>query len=157
MVWLKPVYKFHVDPVPSRRGRVVYSLTVYEHGFRMGYYKPIVRLEYPRYFFRYKQSLIEYGFVGFREKIVRVRGTGQEAEKLTVIFYEGSERFAEIYRLFLLSILNIRSARRIDKLAKCFANLDPISPVLDTLITLQKITTLKRFTQILRGYCLCLK
>ena len=159
MTKLKPIYKFHIDPIKTKgkQRKIAYTLTIYDHGIKTGYYKYIRRIEYPRYFFRYKQSLIEYNYVKIKEKEISVKGTNQKSKKVVITFFEGSERFADIYRLFLISTLNLRSGRRVDKLARCFANLDPISPVLDTLLSLEKMITLRRFVQVLRGYCLCLK
>jgi len=149
--------KFHFDPVKTRKG-LKYSLTVYDSGVRRGYYKYIERLDYPLiWLLKYRQPLIENGYVKYRRKQVTVKGTGDKAEKLVVVFTGDASRNAQIYTLYLLSILNLRSTRRVEKLAKCFGEMDTISPMVDKLLDLQTMVEPKRFTQILRGYCLCLK
>jgi len=151
------VFKFHIDPLITG-GKTRYTITIYDMGVREGYYKSIIKPDYAlHYLLRYRQSLLENKWVSYRWRKVKARGSGEIADKLLVAFYQGSERHAQIYRLYLISILNIRSIRRVDKLARCFSNLDPVSPVLDTLQSLEKMVEPKKFVQILRGYCLCLK
>jgi len=153
----KYALKFHINPVKAK-GRIRYALTIYEYGARLGAFKPIANLDYPLlYLLRYNQSLLEQGYVKYVKKQVKVPGGSELAEKLAVFFTPEAHAHGKIYMLYLLSLVNLRSKRRAEKLAKCFASLDPVSPVLERLLSLSEVVDAKRFIQILRGYCLCLK
>ncbi|MET1159504.1 MAG: hypothetical protein ABWW65_00950 [Thermoprotei archaeon] len=152
----KLVYKFNILPI-MKRGKTRYVVWVYESGNRIASYKYILKPEYALRFLYYNQSLIETGYVSYNRKNVKVLGGTGKAERIQVVFKEGSERHAQLYMMFLISTLNLRSMRRVDKLAKCFSDIDLVSPVIDKLLELKKMISEKRFIQILRGYCLCLK
>jgi len=149
--------KFHLDPVKTKKG-LKYSLTIYDSGARTGYYKYIEKIDYAlTWLLKYRQHLIESGYVKYKRKQVAVKGSSEKAEKLTVVFSGDASRNAQIYTLYLLSILNLKSTRRVEKLAKCFGEMDTVSPLIDKLLDLRDVVGSKRFIQILRGYCLCLK
>lgn len=155
---LKKAFKFHIDPV-YRKDKLRYTLTIYEYGERIGFFKYINNLDYPlHYFLFYRQSLLESKHVIYRKKSIKSKGSRiVDSDKLLIIVDEGAYRFGQIYLMYLLSILNIRSRRRVDKLAKCFGDIDPISPLVDNLWSMKNVVSLNRYVQMLRGYCLCLK
>ncbi len=143
MAKLRVVYRIRINKMPGRRG---YKVIWHERGLKHEF-GPIYCLDCARYWFRYKQSLIEYKYV----KINTAKN------RMEILFYEGAERLAEIYRLYLLSLVGLKGTNTKQKalhLAKCFANLDPISPVLDTLNSLGKMIKRKRFVAMLRAYCI---
>jgi hypothetical protein len=96
--------------------------------------------------FLYNQSLIDQGLVSIRRK---------SSGTIQVVFSESVERHFKIFLLHVYSVLNIRSDRKAECLAKCWSRLDAISPIIDVLWELSRITDVRRFSGLLRGYCLC--
>lgn len=124
-----------------------YIIRAYDSGKLLITVRRIVKPEYAERWFLYNQSLIEYGYV----RIVKRRG----GRTVCFVFDEASGRQFELFLLYILSISNLKSPRRIDCLAKCWSQIDAVSPLIDVFLELERITDEKRFIGLLRGYCLC--
>jgi hypothetical protein len=123
-----------------------YLVRCYDAGRLVFQGRRLVKQDYALKWLLYNQALIEQG-------LVRVESRGGPATR--VVFSEQAERHFKLYLLYVYSVLNIRSSRKVDCLAKCWSRIDAISPVVDLLWDLMKITDPKRFSSLLRGYCLC--
>jgi len=123
-----------------------YLVRCYDAGRLVFQGRRLVKQDYALKWLLYNQALIEQG-------LVRVESRDGVATR--VVFSEQAERHFKLYLLYVYSVLNIRSSRRVDCLAKCWSRIDAISPVVDLLWDLMKITDPKRFSSLLRGYCLC--
>ncbi|MEM4620461.1 MAG: hypothetical protein QW607_09645 [Desulfurococcaceae archaeon] len=124
-----------------------YLVRLYESGDLTCVLKKILKPEYIRRWLLYNQSLLEYGYV----KVFEKRG----GRTITVVFDEFSMRHFKLYTLYLHSIINLKSSRRVDCLARCFSNIDATSPVIDLLLDLSRTIDRKKFIGLLRGFCLC--
>uniref|UniRef100_A0A7J3PK31 Uncharacterized protein n=1 Tax=Staphylothermus marinus TaxID=2280 RepID=A0A7J3PK31_STAMA len=124
-----------------------YLVRFYESGDLTGVLKKVLKPEFIKRWLLYNQSLLEYGYV----KVFEKRG----GRTITVVFDEFSMRHFKLYTLYLHSIVNLKSNRRVDCLAKCFSNIDATSPVIDLLLDLSRIIDRKKFIGLLRGFCLC--
>lgn len=124
-----------------------YLVRFYEGGRAV--YKPVKLLkpEFMRFWFNYNQSLLEYGYVSLNER--------REGRTIRVVFSEAASRHYKLYVLYLRSIDGLKSGRRVDCLAKCWSRIDSTSPIIDVLWELSMIVEPKRFSNLLRGYCLC--
>jgi len=123
-----------------------YLVRCYDAGRLVFQGRRLVKQDYALKWLLYNQALIEQG-------LVRVESRGGGATR--VVFSEQAERHFKLYLLYIYSVLNIRSSRKVDCLAKCWSRIDAISPVVDLFWDLMKITDPKRFSSLLRGYCLC--
>ena len=123
-----------------------YLVRCYDAGRLVFQGRRLVKQDYALKWLLYNQALIEQG-------LVRVESRGGVATR--VVFSEQAERHFKLYLLYIYSVLNIRSSRKVDCLAKCWSRIDAISPVVDLFWDLMKITDPKRFSSLLRGYCLC--
>ncbi len=136
--------KVVIQPVPARRP--YYIVKCYDAGRLVLLAKRIAKPEHVLRWFFYNQSLIDQELVSVKRKS---NGT------LQVIFSELVERHFKIFLLHVYSVLNIRSGRKAECLARCWSRLDAISPIIDVLWELSRITDVRRFSGLLRGYCLC--
>jgi hypothetical protein len=141
---------------PGRRLKVVvqliqakkpyYIVRAYDSGRLIFQGKKIIKPEYVSKWFLYNQALLDQGFA-----VVKKRSSGG----LQVVFGELAERRFKLFLLYVYSLLNIRSSRRADCLAKCWSKIDVVSPIVDQLWELSRMVEEKRFSSLLRGYCLC--
>jgi hypothetical protein len=129
-----------------RARRPYYAVRYYESGRLILQAKRVVKPDYILRWFLYNQSLLDQGLTQVKR---RASGTVQ------ITFSETVERHFKVFLLYVYSILNIRSSRRVDCLARCWSRLDVVSPVVDVLWELSRITDVRRFSGLLRGYCLC--
>jgi len=136
--------KVVIQPVQAKKP--YYLVKCYDAGRLVFQGRRLVKQDYALKWLLYNQALIEQG-------LVRVESRGGSATR--VVFSEQAERHFKLYLLYVYSVLNIRSSRRVDCLAKCWSRIDAISPIIDLLWDLMKITDPKRFSSLLRGYCLC--
>jgi hypothetical protein len=136
--------KVVVQPIPAKRS--YYIVRCYESGRLVLLAKRVVKPEYVLKWFLYNQSLIDQGLVSIRRK---TSGTIQ------IAFSESIERHFKVFLLHIYSVLNIRSTRKAECLARCWSQLDVVSPIIDVLWELSRITNVRRFSGLLRGYCLC--
>lgn len=124
-----------------------YLIRVYESGRLITTLKRFLKPEYIKRWFFYNQSLLEYKYVEIKER--------RNKKTISIAFDEAVSRHFKIFVFYLYSIVNLKSYRRVDCLARCWSRIDATSPVLDTLLELSRITESKRFSGLLRGYCLC--
>jgi len=136
--------KVVIQPVQAKKP--YYLVKCYDAGRLVFQGRRLVKQDYALKWLLYNQALIEQG-------LVRVESRGGSATR--VVFSEQAERHFKLYLLYVYSVLNIRSSRRVDCLAKCWSRIDAISPIIDLLWDLMKIIDPKRFSSLLRGYCLC--
>jgi hypothetical protein len=122
-----------------------YLVRCYDAGRLVFQGKRLVKPDYALKWLLYNQALVEQGLVRVESK----------SDVTRVVFSELAERHFKLFLFHVYSVLNIRSARRADCLARCWSRIDAISPIIDLLWDLMKITELKRFSSLLRGYCLC--
>jgi len=136
--------KVVIQPVPARRP--YYVVRGYDAGRLVLSVRRVAKPEHVLRWFLYNQSLIDQGFVSVRRK---------SSGAVQVVFSELVERHFKIFLLHVYSVLNIRSDRKAECLARCWSRLDTISPIIDVLWELSRITDVRRFSGLLRGYCLC--
>jgi hypothetical protein len=129
-----------------RAKKPYYLVRCYDAGKLIFQGKRLVKPDYALKWLLYNQAPIEQG-------LVRVESRSNGATR--IVFNEQAERYFKLYLFHIYSVLNIRSARRADCLAMCWSRIDAISPIIDLLWDLMKITEPKRFSSLLRGYCLC--
>lgn len=132
--------------VPAQARKPYFTVQVYEHGKRVFQGKRIIKPDYVLRWFIYNQSLLDSGFAKINRK---------KSGSVIVVFGDTAERHFKLFMFHVYSVLNVRSARRADCLARCWSQIDTISPVVDALWELSRITDVKRFSSSLRGYCLC--
>jgi hypothetical protein len=136
--------KVVIQLVPARKP--YYIVRCYDTGRLVLLAKRVTKPEHILRWFLYNQSLIDQGLVSIKRK---------SSGTIQVVFSESVERHFKIFLLHVYSVLNIRSDRKAECLAKCWSRLDAISPIIDVLWELSRITDVRRFSGLLRGYCLC--
>ncbi|MEM0224811.1 MAG: hypothetical protein QXS24_06750 [Desulfurococcaceae archaeon] len=124
-----------------------YLVRAYDSGKLVMSIKRIIKPEYVKRWFFYNQSLIQYGHVVIREK--------GENRTIRIEFDEATSRHFKIFLYYLYSISNLRSFRKVDCLARCWSKIDATTPVVDLLWDISRSIDQKRFSGLLRGYCLC--
>ncbi len=136
--------KVVIQPVYSTKP--YHIVRCYDTGRLIVFGKKIYKQDLVLRWLLYNQSLIDQGFVKVMKK---------EKGSTRVVFDEKAERHFKLFIFHIYSVLNIRSSKRADCLAKCWSRLDAISPIIDILWELMKMSDQKRFSSLLRGYCLC--
>jgi NADH:ubiquinone oxidoreductase subunit D len=129
-----------------RAKKPYYLVRCYDSGRLIFQGKRLVKSDYALKWILYNQALVE-------QELAKVES--RRGNSIRVVFSEHAERHFKLYLFYINSVLNIRSARRADCLARCWSRIDAISPIIDILLELMKITDPKRFSSLLRGYCLC--
>lgn len=124
-----------------------YLVRFYEGGRVLLKPVKLLKPEFLRSWFTYNQSLLEYEYASVSEK--RRGGT------IRVLFSGEASRHFKLYVLYLSSVNGLKSGRRVDCLAKCWSRIDSTSPIIDVLWELSMIVDQRRFSNLLRGYCLC--
>ncbi len=134
--------KIVLEPV---RGRVTYYvLSAYDEN------KLILRAEkiYNPYFvlkwITYHQSLLEADYLKYERS-----PTGT----VTIYMSRNAERHFKLLLFHALSVVNVRTAKVADRLARCWAQVDAISPVVSALWDLMYVVGEKRMANILKAYC----
>jgi|GEM_PF-1579435 len=136
--------KVVIQYIPARRP--YYMVRCYDYGRPVLQAKRIVKPDYVLRWFLYNQSLLDQGLATVKRR---------DGGTVRVSFSELVERHSKVFLLYVYSILNVRSSRRVDCLARCWSRVDVVSPVVDALWELSRITDVRRFSGLLRGYCLC--
>ncbi|MEM2078881.1 MAG: hypothetical protein QXH45_06435 [Thermosphaera sp.] len=140
----KPVLKLVIAPVPA--ARPYYLATVYEEGRVIARLKRISSPEHITRWLIYNQSLVRHGYV-------RLEKSGKGVVRVS--FNRLVDRHFKLFLFHAYSVSNIKSLAKADCLAKCWSSIDSVSPLIDVLWELSRITDQKRFTRMLRGYCSC--
>ena len=140
-------YSFFFYAKPrKRKGKIKYIVEVYSGDEKIDTIWYILSDVFVIRFFTYRQWLIgEY---------VDLIESGKKMKRFRIRFKPGSERNALLYLYYLLSIKDLRSSRRVDKLAKCFAGIDTVSPLIDLFHELYKSVGERKFKYMMRGFCL---
>ncbi len=136
--------KVVIQLVPAKRP--YYMLRVYDEGRLLLQAKRVLKPEYVLKWVIYNQSLIEGDFMKIEK---RKSGT------VVISVSRAADRHFKLLLFHSLSVLNIRSSKKADCLAICWSSIDAISPVIDALWSLMMVVDTRRFSSLLRGYCLC--
>ncbi len=123
-----------------RGGEVIYRLDGYPRGEAAGL------------FWLYAQRLLgEYAVV--ENRLLRPRGW-RERLPYTVVRFTGMDHvLPRIYFYYIVAAHGLRSMKRIDRLARCMARIDNLSPIIDPLDELFELLPLDRFKHVVRGVC----
>lgn len=127
--------------------RPYYLVRAYDTGRLLVGIKKIVKPEFIKRWFFYNQTLIQYEHVVIKEK--------REGKTISIEFDDATSRHFRIYLLYLYSIANLKSSRRVDCIARCWSKVDATWPAIDLLWEISRSMDPKRFSGLLRGYCLC--
>ncbi len=114
-------------------------------------YQYVRILDAVKYFFTHRQALL-----GERIRITAMKRKykGKKYEGLRIEFYKGSERIGDLFHLYIIGLLELRSKRRASKLAKCISLIDPVSPVIDDFHKLLKdLGKPVKMKRIIQAYC----
>lgn len=137
---------FKLVLVPIKARKPYYIIWLYIEGSRIAQLERLRDPDLATKWLLYNQSLINEGYV-------KVTKTGKGTVR--VAFSKNVERHFKIYLFYVYSVLNTRSKRRADCLARCWSSIDAVTPVVDVLWELSRIVERRRFSKLLRGYCLC--
>ena len=140
-------FQFKVVVQLVKAKKPYYLVRAYETGKLIYQGKKLVNPDYALKWLLYNQSLVEYGHVRVKKK--------EKTGTITIGFTDFASRHFKLFLFHVVSVLNIKSARKADCLARCWSRIDATSPIIDSLWELSRMIEPKRFTSLLRGYCLC--
>jgi hypothetical protein len=145
---------FRIWPsIKTRRGkrRVRFIVDWYMYGERIARVKSLFRLSDAERYFYYRQSLLASGLVHVKHGSMRKHG--RVYPSLTVVFEPGGTGPARTYYYYLLSVSGLRSRKRIERLAKCIGDIDPIMPLVNTLWVLRGQVGDDSLRRMIQAYC----
>ncbi len=142
-----------IDIYPSvRRGRKPrWIINYYVSGVKTYRFCCLRRYKYAGKLLLYLQPVV--GKQIFTRETMILKPDGKTYPRLRIFFMGGAERLAQLYLHYLLSVTNLWSRRKAERLSHCLAVIDPFSPVLDLFNRSLELLDYRRHRRILQAYC----